>query len=70
MGSRDISLDKNKRGRPAIGRGDQINVMVRPEISQAIDAAAAAETDHPGRAEMVRRIIRGWLIDHGHLVDE
>ncbi|WP_141103919.1 hypothetical protein [Rhizobium sp. R634] len=67
MNDRDINLEEKKRGRPAIGRGEQINVMVRPEITQAIDAAAAAQTDQPARSEMVRRIIREWLVERGYL---
>ncbi|MBY3347311.1 MULTISPECIES: hypothetical protein [Rhizobium] len=67
MNDRDINLEKKKRGRPAIGRGEQINIMVRPEITQAIDAAAAAQDDNPARPEMVRRIIREWLVERGYL---
>ncbi|HEY0120660.1 MAG TPA: hypothetical protein VGC14_02675 [Rhizobium sp.] len=63
----ELSPEKSKRGRPAIGKGDQINTMVRPEISEAIDKASADQDDTPTRVEMVRRILRDWLIVHGYL---
>jgi hypothetical protein len=51
------NLEKNMRGRPAIGRGLQINTMVRPNIAEAIDAWAAAQPDRPTRSEAVRRLL-------------
>ena len=67
MPRQELNLEKNKRGRPAIGKGDQLNAMVRPEITGAIDRAAGDQADNPNRPEMVRRILRDWLIGHGYL---
>ncbi|WP_438749995.1 hypothetical protein [Pararhizobium sp. O133] len=62
MSGQDLNLEKNRRGRPAIGRGEQVNVMLRPEIVAALDMAAAGQDDGGvARPEMVRRIIVDWL---------
>lgn len=69
MEDRDLNLGKKKRGRPAVGRGEQLNVMLRSEIVRAIDEAASVQDDAPARSEMARRIIREWLIGHGYLTE-
>lgn len=37
------------------------------DLLDGIDRFTAEETDKPGRAEAVRRIIRDWLMGHGYL---
>lgn len=41
--------------------------MLRPEVAEALDQAAAREADTPTRPEMVRRIVVDWLQTKGHL---
>jgi hypothetical protein len=67
MTRQELNLEKNKRGRPAIGKGDQLNTMIRPEIGEALDKAAADQDDKPSRSEMNRRILKDWLTGHGYL---
>lgn len=67
MTKQQLNLEKKKRGRPSIGRGDQLNLMVRPEMAEAIDAAALAQADSPSRTEMTRRILADWLAMKGFL---
>ena len=38
-----------------------------PEITAAIEAAAAANPDTPTRSEMIRRIVVEWLRERGYL---
>jgi hypothetical protein len=47
---------RKKRGRPAIGIGVQVNVMVRPGLGDAIDQYAA-QTGLK-RTDAVRRLIK------------
>lgn len=68
MASSSINPRK-KRGRPPVD-SDQLNFRVARADLNAIDAAAASEADTPSRPEMVRRIIRDWLIGHGYLPAE
>lgn len=38
-----------------------------PEMTAALDAAAAAEPDKPSRSELIRRIVTEWLKAKGML---
>ncbi|HMO28595.1 MAG TPA: ribbon-helix-helix protein, CopG family [Enterovirga sp.] len=38
-----------------------------PEMTAALDAAAAAEDDKPSRSELIRRIVTEWLKAKGML---
>jgi hypothetical protein len=62
-----ISAPHKKRGRPATGRDPIHSIRFPPRITAAIQAAAEADADHPNRSEMIRRIVKDWLIAHGHL---
>ena len=53
------------RGRPATGRGDQINVMLRPETSAALDAYSASEAQPLTRPQAIRAILTDWRCTHG-----
>lgn len=67
MSGQELNLEKNKRGRPAVGRGAQVNIMLRPEIIQALDAAAADNPDLKGRLPLIRHILTDYLVDKGYL---
>ncbi|WP_425416122.1 hypothetical protein [Oricola indica] len=61
-----ISDIKKSRGRP---KSDTSPLMVRVAARDlsALDDALADEPDKPSRPEMVRRILRDWLIGAGYL---
>lgn len=62
------NLDKKKLGRPAIGRGVQINSMFRPEDVAALDAWIAAQPEpRPSRPEAIRLALKDWLTGLGYL---
>ena len=66
MASQEKNLDKNKRGRPAIGRGIQINAMLRPETVEALDAWRGNQSDpQPTRPQAVRAIVEKALASEG-----
>lgn len=55
-----------KRGRPATGKGEQINVRLLPDLLGAVDRQLA-ETSAESRAAAIREILsayfkrKGWL---------
>lgn len=61
MTAQEKNLGKNKRGRPAIGRGVQVNIMLRPEQAEALDKWASLQSDNPARPEAVRRLMDAAL---------
>jgi len=61
MDSQELNLEK-KRGRPSIGRGVQVNAMLRPEEVDQVDAWAQDQPDAPKRPEAIRRLIRAGLV--------
>ena len=62
-----IDVLRKKRGRPATGQDPVTAIRLSAEIRDALDVAGAAESDSPGRSEMIRRIVRDWLVAHGYL---
>lgn len=56
---------RKKRGRPSVG-STQVQVRVPPDLLEPLDAAAK-ELSEASRPETIRRILRDWLIGHGHL---
>lgn len=64
-GSR-INPIKKSRGRPPVD-SEQINARIPRDVLDAIDAAAADESDKPARPEMVRRLLREALEKLGYL---
>jgi hypothetical protein len=67
MASQELNLEKKKRGRPAIGRGEQVNAMLRPEVTAALDRASSDIEGKPSRSELIRRIVVDWLTGKGYL---
>lgn len=58
---------KRKPGRPATGTDPLVATRMPPEMTAALDAAAAAEPDKPSRSELIRRIVTEWLKAKGML---
>ncbi len=56
-----------KRGRPATGTDPMLSFRSPPDITAAIDAAAAKAEGGPSRSEMIRRIVTDWLSERGFL---
>lgn len=56
-----------KPGPPATGKGVLVGVRLQPDLLDAVERYAEAEEDKPGRPEAVRRIVKAWLAEHGHL---
>lgn len=50
-----------KRGRPATGKGESINVRLQPDQLAAVDAWAAKQEDGPSRPEAIRRLVEKAL---------
>jgi hypothetical protein len=61
MTRQEKNLDKKRPGRPAIGRGVQVNAMLRPETTAALDVWRAKQEDEPTRPEAVRRLVEKGL---------
>lgn len=62
MIGQEKNLEKNKRGRPAIGRGVQVNAMLRPETVEEIDRWIEVQPDpKPKRPEAIRRLIEAGI---------
>ena len=64
MSIRDVI---KKRGRPATGRGLPVTVRLQPDLLDAVDQSLAGVPDAQTRPEMVRYILRDWLVGHGYL---
>jgi hypothetical protein len=59
MAGEDKVLEKNKRGRPPIGKGVQANTQLRPELARAVDDWITAQpSPQPTRSEAIRELIR------------
>ena len=59
MSRQEKVLEKKRKGRPAIGKGVQLNAMIRPEQAEALDAWIAAQPDpKPSRPEAIRQLIK------------
>ncbi len=44
-----------------------MNVRMPPDVTAALDAAAAADPEKPSRSELIRRIVLGWLRGNGFM---
>lgn len=68
MAGQEKVLGKSKLGRPAIGKGVQINSSFRPEDVSALDRWIGDQPEpKPGRPEAVRLALRDWLTGLGYL---
>jgi hypothetical protein len=47
-----------------------VGFRAEKHLIAAIEAAAAAQADRPSKAEMIRRIVVGWLREHGYMSDQ
>lgn len=54
-----------KRGRPAIGRGVQVNTMFRPDVATALDKYRAEQEGNLSRPEAVRMLVSDALERRG-----
>lgn len=57
---------KSRRGRPAVD-SEQVNMRLKRDLLDAIDAFRADERDSPSRPEAIRRLLRDELISLGLL---
>jgi hypothetical protein len=55
--SRAVLPKPNKGGRPATGRDPVRTMRLSEEFVTKVDAWAAAQDDHPGRTEAIRRLV-------------
>ncbi len=55
--TQDKMLAKNRRGRPATGRGETIGVRMQPKEIEAVDKWRRKQTDLPSRPEAIRRLV-------------
>jgi len=53
-----------KRGRPATGRGEQVQVRLQPMLLKQIDLWRGNRGDAPSRPEAIRRLIQLGLAAH------
>lgn len=53
-----------KRGRPATGRGEQVQVRLQPILLKQIDLWRGNRSDAPSRPEAIRRLIQLGLAAH------
>ncbi|MGI3900096.1 MAG: hypothetical protein ACRYGP_23585 [Janthinobacterium lividum] len=68
MAGQEKVLGKRKLGRPAIGKGVQINSSFRPEDVSALDRWIDDQPEPKlGRPEAVRLALRDWLTGLGYL---
>lgn len=64
-----IPVSHKKRGRPATGQTPRIGVRLSPEIISALDKFLEVnqEAKFADRSDLLRTIIRDWLIGAGYL---
>ena len=68
MTGQEKVLEKKKLGRPAIGKGVQINAMFRPSDVAALDTWIASQPEpRPSRPEAIRLALKDWLTGVGLL---
>jgi hypothetical protein len=53
-----------KRGRPATGRGAQVQVRLQPMLLKQIDLWRGNKSDAPSRPEAIRRLVQLGLAAH------
>ncbi|MGV1912099.1 hypothetical protein G6K96_21475 [Agrobacterium vitis] len=65
--NQSISVKHKKKGRPATGKTPIAGVRISDEISAALDAYVAGNSEIANRSEAIRQILQNWLVDHGYL---
>lgn len=55
--ARQSVVPKKKRGPPATGKGTQVQVRLRPDLIEKIDALRAEQSPVPSRPEAIRQIL-------------
>lgn len=64
----DVDQPRKRRGPPRrTGIGHTIGVRLRPKTLAALDRAVAEQTQPATRAGLAKRIVQGWLREHGLL---
>jgi hypothetical protein len=53
-----------KRGRPATGRGEQVQVRLQPMLMKQLDLWRGNRADAPSRPEAIRRLVQLGLAAH------
>ena len=48
---------RKKPGRPATGRGEQVQVRIKPDLMEQLDAWRGRDADRPSRPEAIRRLM-------------
>jgi hypothetical protein len=66
--STTVIPQKKKRGPTPTGKGTPVMVRLQPDLLEPLDQAAS-DLSETSRPEMVRRILRDWLIGRGFLKD-
>lgn len=56
-----------KPGPAPTGKGLLTGVRLHDDLLVPLDAAISDESDDPSRPEMIRRIVKDWLVGHGYL---
>lgn len=62
-----IADTHKKRGRPATGVTPHQGIRIPADLLSALQSCQDDHPDVPSRAEMIRHILRDWLIGHGYL---
>jgi hypothetical protein len=66
--ARQQKMLAKKKGRPAIGKGEQVVVRLQPELLQPLDEWIAEQNlPPPTRAASLRIALRSWLLGQGKL---
>jgi metal-responsive CopG/Arc/MetJ family transcriptional regulator len=60
-------VPENKRGRPATGKGTQVQVRLQPDLLRALDRFIAEEAPDVSRPEALRTAFKDWAVAHGYL---
>lgn len=61
-----MTTKTSKGGRPTVD-SERVDVRMGRDLLTGLDTAASKQADTPARPEMVRRIVRDWLVERGHL---
>lgn len=69
MSNATEKMQPQKRGRPATGKGEPVQVRVQPDLLAALDLAIVQQNEMKSRPEMIRAIMTEWLQEKGFLND-